>query len=69
MFSIPSVYDRAYPELAWRVTLAPDGSLRWEDGTGKVYDTDLNFTWFDRALVREGTWFAIDWMLSRPGVG
>jgi cardiolipin synthase C len=60
---LSAAVDRAYPSLAYRVTLADDGSLRWEDGTGKVYDTDPDSAWLDRAAVRMGTWFPIDWML------
>ena len=55
--------DRAYPSLAYRVSLAEDGSLRWEDGTGKVYNTDPGSRWFERAIIRIGTWLPIDWLL------
>ena len=60
---LSAAVDRAYPSLAYRVTLADDGSLRWEDGTGKVYDIDPDSAWFDRAAVRMGTWLPIDWLL------
>ena len=56
-------FDRAYPSLAYRVWLAEDGSLRWEDGTGKVHDTNPQTGWFERAAVRVGTWLPIDWLL------
>jgi putative cardiolipin synthase len=56
-------FDRAYPSSAYRVSLAEDGSLRWEDGTGKIYDADPGSDWFERALIRIGTWLPIDWLL------
>jgi putative cardiolipin synthase len=60
---LSAAVDRAYPSLAYRVSLAEDGSLRWEDGTGKVYDTDPGSGWFERAIIRIGTWLPIDWLL------
>jgi putative cardiolipin synthase len=54
---------KAYPDLAYRVTIDPDGNLLWEDGTGKVYNTDPGTGWFDRAIVRIGSWLPIDWLL------
>ncbi|HUP09498.1 MAG TPA: phospholipase D family protein [Caldimonas sp.] len=55
--------DKAYPDLAYRVTIRPDGELAWEDGSGKVYDTDPDSGWFERMLVRIGSWLPIDWLL------
>ena len=55
--------DSAYPSLAYRVSLTAEGRLQWEDGTGKVYDTDPGSGWFERAIVRIGTWLPIEWLL------
>jgi hypothetical protein len=30
---------------------------------GKVYDTDPDSAWVDRAVIRMGTWLPIDWLL------
>ena len=60
---LSAAVDGAYPSLVYRVSLAEDGSLRWEDGTGKVYDTDPGSGWFERAIVRIGTWLPIEWLL------
>jgi hypothetical protein len=30
---------------------------------GKVYDADPDSGWFERALVRIGSWLPIEWML------
>jgi putative cardiolipin synthase len=54
---------KAYPDLAYRVSIDPDGNLLWEDGTGKVYNTDPGTGWFDRAIVRIGSWLPMDWLL------
>ncbi len=54
---------KAYPELAYRVSIGPDGDLAWEDGTGKVYDTDPDSGWVERVIVRIGSWLPIDWLL------
>ena len=55
--------DQAYPASAYRVSLAEDGSLRWEDGSGKVYDADPGSGWLERAFIRIGTWLPIEWLL------
>ena len=60
---LSSAVDKAYPDIAYRVSIGPDGKLAWEDGTGKVYDTDPDSGWFERMLVRIGSWLPIDWML------
>jgi putative cardiolipin synthase len=60
---LSAAFDRAYPSSAYRVTLAEDGGLRWEDGSGKVYDTDPQSTWYRRAIVHIGSWLPIDWLL------
>jgi putative cardiolipin synthase len=60
---LSAAFDRAYPSLAYRVTLGEDGGLRWEDGSGKVYDTDPHSTWYRRAIVHIGSWLPIDWLL------
>ena len=60
---LSAAFDRAYPSSAYRVTLAEDGGLRWEDGSGKVYDTDPQSTWYRRAIIHIGSWLPIDWLL------
>jgi len=30
---------------------------------GKVYHTDPDSAWVDRAVIRMGTWLPIDWLL------
>jgi putative cardiolipin synthase len=58
---LSSAVDKAYPDIAYRVSIGPDGKLAWEDGTGKVYDTDPDSGWFERMIVRIGS-LPIDWM-------
>jgi len=60
---LSAAVDKAYPDIAYRVTIGPDGRLAWEDGTGKVYGTDPDTGWFERMLVRIGSWLPIEWML------
>ena len=36
--------DKAFPDIAYRVTLGPDGELRWEDGA-TVYNTEPQTSW------------------------
>lgn len=54
---------QSHPGSACRVSLSDDGTLRWEDGTGKVYDTDPGAGWIERAVVRIGSRLPIDWLL------
>lgn len=60
---LSSEVEKAYPALAYRVSMGPDGQVRWEDGSGKVYDTDPDSGWFERAIVLIGSWLPIEWML------
>ena len=60
---LSSAVDKMYPDIAYRVSLGPDGHPVWEDGTGKIYDTDPDTGWFERAIVRMGSWLPIEWML------
>jgi len=60
---LSSAVDKAYPDIAYRVSINPDGKLAWEDGTGKFYDTDPGSGWFERFIVRIGSWLPIDWLL------
>jgi putative cardiolipin synthase len=60
---LSSAVEHAYPGLAYRVTLVDDGTMRWADGDGSVYETDPRTTWFDRAFVRFGSWLPIEWLL------
>jgi hypothetical protein len=54
---------QAYPELAYRVSLDQDGDLQWEDGSGKVFHSDPDTSWFDRTVVEIGSWLPMDWLL------
>ena len=60
---LSSAVDKAYPDTAYKVSIGPDGNPAWEDGTGKIYDTDPGSGWFERAIVRMGSWLPIEWML------
>ncbi|HET7525452.1 MAG TPA: phospholipase D family protein [Burkholderiaceae bacterium] len=60
---LSSFVDKAYPGLVYRVSLDADGNLQWEDGTGAVYHTDPGTGWFERAVVRIGSWLPIEWLL------
>jgi putative cardiolipin synthase len=60
---LAATVDAAYPTVAYRVMLAADGSLRWSDGTGKVYDVDPETGWWRRAVVEIGSWLPIEWLL------
>ncbi|HEX4234695.1 MAG TPA: phospholipase D family protein [Caldimonas sp.] len=60
---LAGVVDAAYPAVAYRVTLAEDGTLRWADGTGKMFDVDPETGWGRRALVEIGSWLPIEWLL------
>jgi putative cardiolipin synthase len=55
--------DAAYPAVAYRVTLAEDGTLRWADGSGEVFDVDPGTGRWRRALVEIGSWLPIEWLL------
>ena len=60
---LSSGVDKAYPDIAYRVSIGPDGYAVWEDGTGKVYNADPDSGWFDRVVVRIGSWLPIEWLL------
>ena len=60
---LSATVERAFPALAYRVTMADDGSLRWDDGHGPVVDVEPESDWLDRALVRIGSWLPIEWLL------
>jgi putative cardiolipin synthase len=60
---LASIVDRAYPALAYRLRLASDGSLRWEDGQRREYDADPHTDWLDRAIVDFESWLPIEWLL------
>ncbi|HEY2558710.1 MAG TPA: phospholipase D family protein [Caldimonas sp.] len=60
---LAGIVDAAYPGVAFRVTLAEDGTLRWADGTGKMFDVDPETGWWRRALVAIGSWLPIEWLL------
>jgi putative cardiolipin synthase len=60
---LATAVDAAYPSLAFRVTVDGSGTMTWEDGTGKTYDTDPQTDWWTRTFVNMGSWFPVDWLL------
>ena len=60
---LSAVLDEASPALAYRVTLEPDGSLRWHDGLGATLDDEPETSWFRRLKVRVFSWLPIEWLL------
>lgn len=61
--SLHRTVDEAYPATAYRVSLASDGELQWEDGTGAVYRNEPKTGWLQRAMVKIGSWLPIEWLL------
>jgi cardiolipin synthase C len=60
--SLSGFLDKAFPDIAYQVTLSPDGALRWSDGS-TIYDTEPETSWGRRAIVRFESWLPIDWLL------
>ena len=60
---LSAVLDDASPALAYRVTLEPDGSLRWHDGLGATLDDEPETGWARRLKVRIFSWLPIEWLL------
>ena len=60
---LSAVLDNASPALAYRVTLEPDGSLRWHDGLGATLDDEPETGWARRLKVRIFSWLPIEWLL------
>jgi cardiolipin synthase C len=60
--SLSDFLDKAFPDIAYEVTLNPDGAPRWSDGS-TVYDTEPATSWGRRAIVRFESWLPIDWLL------
>ena len=60
---LSAVLDGASPALAYRVTLEPDGSLRWHDGLGATLDDEPETSWARRLKVRIFSWLPIEWLL------
>jgi putative cardiolipin synthase len=60
---LAAAVDGAYPNAAYRVTLDRDGNMKWQDGTGTVYDVDPETSWATRAFIGIGSLFPVDWLL------
>jgi len=60
---LAAVIDSAFPSLAYRLTLGEDGRIRWLGSDGQVFDADPGTSWWDRLIVRIGSWLPIDWLL------
>src|SRR5206468_1576612 len=60
---LATVIDDAYPSLAYRLALGDDGQIRWFGLDGQVFDADPGSSWWDRMVVRIGSWLPIEWLL------
>jgi cardiolipin synthase C len=60
---LAAAVDGTYPAVAYRVMLDGEGKMKWEDGTGKVYDVDPETSWATRAFIGIGSLFPVDWLL------
>jgi putative cardiolipin synthase len=60
---LATVIDGAYPAAAYRLALGDDGQIRWFGADGQVFDTDPGTSWWDRMVVRIGSWLPIEWLL------
>jgi putative cardiolipin synthase len=60
---LATVIDNAFPSLAYRLALGDDGQIRWFGSDGQVFDTDPGSSWWDRLVVRIGSWLPIEWLL------
>jgi len=60
---LAAVIDSAFPSLAYRLTLGDDDRIRWLGSDGQVFDADPGTSWWDRLIVRIGSWLPIDWLL------
>ncbi len=57
------VLEHAFPALAYKVTLGPDGDLRWADGTTEGIEVEPETRWFKRFMVRIASWLPGEWLL------
>jgi len=60
---LATVIDNAFPSSAYRLALGDDGQIRWSGSDGQVFDTDPGSSWWDRLVVRVGSWLPIEWLL------
>jgi len=56
------MFDRASPDLAWRVTLDENGDPEWHDGATTLH-SDPEASWGRRLKVRIFSWLPIEWLL------
>jgi putative cardiolipin synthase len=59
---LASALDKAFPAVAWRVSLDAAGDLQWTDGQ-QTWDTDPETSLWERGSVRFMSWLPIDWLL------
>jgi hypothetical protein len=59
---LSSMFDRASPDLAWRVTLDENGDPEWHDGPTTLH-SDPEASWGRRLKVRIFSWLPIEWLL------
>ena len=55
--------DHAFPATAYKVTLDPDGDLRWADGKTENIEDEPETHWFKRFMVRIASWLPGEWLL------
>ena len=60
---LSSMFDRASPSLAWRVTLGADDELQWHDGAGATLAEEPESSWGQRMKVRIFSVLPIEWLL------
>jgi putative cardiolipin synthase len=60
---LATAIDDAYPSSAYRLALGDDGQIRWFGSDGQTFDTDPGSSWWDRMVVRIGSWLPIEWLL------
>ena len=60
---LSNVLDHAFPATAYKVTLGPDGDLRWADGKTENIEDEPETHWFKRFMVRIASWLPGEWLL------
>jgi putative cardiolipin synthase len=59
---LSSMFDRASPDQAWRLTLDDNGDPQWHDGPTTLH-SDPEASWGRRLKVRIFSWLPIEWLL------
>jgi putative cardiolipin synthase len=60
---LPAKLDQAYPTMAYRLALDENGEIEWFGANGEVFHSDPGSSWWDRLVVRIGSWLPIEWLL------